>query len=129
MSLDTHGGSETDYVYSVYSSPLDSESGHSSDNLECYDTPICGASPTPPSAPSMPPIPKMPPPRSGSPRSKPFSELGCQGCTAWYLLICSRGLCHVVGYCVRNDGLSNTRYDLDQAHSNDVGIFLATLTY
>ena len=32
-------------------------------------------------------------------------------------------------YAVRDGGSSSTRYDLDQAHSNDVGILLATLTY
>ena len=30
---------------------------------------------------------------------------------------------------VRDGGSSNTRYDLDRAHSNDVGVLLATLTY
>ena len=30
---------------------------------------------------------------------------------------------------VRDGGSSNTRLDLDQAHSYDVGVLLATLTY
>ena len=31
--------------------------------------------------------------------------------------------------CVRDEGSSNTELDLDRAHSNDVGVLLATLTY
>ena len=30
---------------------------------------------------------------------------------------------------VRDGGSSNTRFDLDRAHSYDVGVLLATLTY
>ena len=30
---------------------------------------------------------------------------------------------------VRDEGSSNTRLDLDRAHSYDVGVLLATLTY
>ena len=30
---------------------------------------------------------------------------------------------------VRDEGLSNTRLDLDRAHSYGVGVLLATLTY
>ena len=30
---------------------------------------------------------------------------------------------------VRDGGLSNTRLDLDRAHSSDVGVLLVTLTY
>ena len=37
--------------------------------------------------------------------------------------------CPQLALSVRDGGLSNTRYDLDQAHSNDVGVLLATLTY
>ena len=76
MSLDTHGVSEMDGVYSVYNTPQDVGSGCSSDNPEHYDTPISCASPTPPSAYSKPLAHHTPLLKSGSPRSEPFSDVG-----------------------------------------------------
>ena len=60
VSLDTHEESETDDAYSVYNTPQDTGSGHSSDIPEHYDTPIYNASLVPPSESPMPGAPHTP---------------------------------------------------------------------
>ena len=76
VSLDTHGVSETDGVHSVYSTPQNTESGHSSGKPEYYNTLISCASLTHLSAPSRPPTPQMPPPSSRNLISELSSDPG-----------------------------------------------------
>ena len=60
VSLDTHGGSARDDVYSDYNTLQDAGSGRSSDTPEHYDTPIYDASLVPPSESPMPEAPHTP---------------------------------------------------------------------
>ena len=76
MSLDTHGGSARDGVYSDYNTPLDAGSNHNSDTPEHYDTPIYGASPVPPSESPTPGVPHTPLLIPGSQISEPSSDVG-----------------------------------------------------
>ena len=76
MSLDTHGGSETGGVYSVYSTPQAAESNHSSGNPEHYDTPIYNASPILPSVSPTLKAPHTPLLIPGSWISGPSSDIG-----------------------------------------------------
>ena len=76
VSLDTHGASETDDVYSVYSTPWAVESGHNFGNPEHYDTPIYNASPTPPAVSPKPSAHHMPLPIPRSQILGPSSDVG-----------------------------------------------------
>ena len=76
VSLDTHEESEMHGVYSVYNTPQDAESNHSSGNPEHYDTPIYDASPTLPSVSPMLASPHTPLLIPGSWILEPSSDIG-----------------------------------------------------